>query len=114
MDGDNKKNKPLSEKYGVTGYPTIKFFSQDNKEPEAYEGGRSEADFVKFLNDKCGTQRAVGGGLSDEVRNPRCLIGAPIDRNHRLDAWQSSIAWLTNSSWLPEMQETRFTRKPPF
>jgi hypothetical protein len=37
-----------------------------------YEGGRSEADFVNFLNEKCGTQRAVGGGLTDKVR--RALI----------------------------------------
>lgn len=34
----------------------------------AYDGGRSEADFVSFLNDKCGTHRAVGGGLNDKVR----------------------------------------------
>jgi protein disulfide-isomerase A6 len=38
-----------------------------------YEGGRSEADFVNFLNEKCGTQRAVGGGLTDKVR--RALTG---------------------------------------
>ncbi len=37
-------------------------------EPEEYDGERSEEAFVKFLNEKCGTQRAVGGGLNDEVR----------------------------------------------
>lgn len=68
MDADDKKNKDLAKKYGVTGYPTLKFFAKDNKEPEPYDGGRTEADFVQFLNEKCGTQRAVGGGLNDLVR----------------------------------------------
>jgi len=67
VDGDDKKNADLSKKYGVNGFPTIKFFSKDNKEPVDYEGGRSEADFVAFLNEKCGTQRAVGGGLTDQA-----------------------------------------------
>lgn len=32
-----------------------------------YERGRELADFVKYLNDKCGTQRLPGGKLSPEV-----------------------------------------------
>jgi len=67
VDADAAPNKPLAEKYGVKSFPTIKFFSKGNNEPEDYEGGRSEADFVSFLNEKCGTQRAVGGGLTDEA-----------------------------------------------
>jgi len=67
VDADAAPNKPLAEKYGVKSFPTIKFFSKDNKEPESYEGGRSEEAFVSFLNEKCGTHRAVGGGLNDQV-----------------------------------------------
>ena len=71
VDADAALNKPLSEKYGITGYPTLKFFSKENKEsPLAYEGGRDEASFVAYLNEKCGTQRAVGGGLNEEVGPP--------------------------------------------
>lgn len=47
----------------MTSYPTIKFFPAGSKEAELYSGGRSEADFVTFLNEKAGTHRAVGGGL---------------------------------------------------
>jgi protein disulfide-isomerase A6 len=66
IDADTGANKPIAQKYGVSSYPTIKFFPKGNKSnPESYEGGRSEADFVNFLNEKCGTHRAVGGGLSD-------------------------------------------------
>lgn len=54
-------------KYGVSSFPTLVFFSKDNKEGESYDGGRSEEDFVNFLNEKCGTQRAVGGGLNEQA-----------------------------------------------
>ncbi|KAE9400234.1 protein disulfide isomerase [Gymnopus androsaceus JB14] len=65
VDADDKKNEGLKTRYGISGFPTIKFFSKDNKEGETYEGGRSEADFVKFLNEKCGTHRSPTGGLLD-------------------------------------------------
>ncbi|EDR00989.1 protein disulfide isomerase [Laccaria bicolor S238N-H82] len=67
IQADDKKNADISEKYGVTGFPTIKFFSKGSKEAEDYDGGRTEGDIVKFLNEKCGTKRAVGGGLNDEA-----------------------------------------------
>ncbi|THH06424.1 hypothetical protein EW145_g4097 [Phellinidium pouzarii] len=67
VDADAKPNAPLAIKYGVNSFPTLKFFSKDNKEGESYDGGRTEEDFVKFLNEKCGTQRAVGGGLNEEA-----------------------------------------------
>ncbi|KAJ7284994.1 protein disulfide isomerase [Mycena rebaudengoi] len=67
VDADDKKNKDLAKKYDISGFPTLKFFPKGSSVPEAYEGGRSEADFVAFLNEKCGTHRAVGGGLSDKA-----------------------------------------------
>jgi len=71
IDADAKLNKEIAATYGVTGFPTIKFFAKGSSEPIAYEGGRNEAEFVEFLNEKCGTQRAVGGGLSDKAgRHP--------------------------------------------
>ena len=39
----------------------------DKKEPLNYEQGRSEKDFVDYLNEKAGTHRLVGGGLSDSA-----------------------------------------------
>jgi protein disulfide-isomerase A6 len=65
IDADAAPNKPIAERYGVRGYPTIKFFPKGSKEPVDYAGGRSEDDFVSFLNEQCGTQRAVGGGLTN-------------------------------------------------
>lgn len=65
IDADSEKN--IGQKYGVTGFPTIKFFPKDNKEGEAYEGGRSEEDFIKYLNEKCGTSRTISGDLDSEA-----------------------------------------------
>ncbi|KAF9510233.1 hypothetical protein BS47DRAFT_1373360 [Hydnum rufescens UP504] len=55
FDADAEENKPIAKEYGVNSYPTIKFFPR----------GRSEADFISFLNEHCGTHRAPGGGLDD-------------------------------------------------
>ncbi|KAF7312259.1 Disulfide isomerase [Mycena indigotica] len=67
IDADDQKNKGIAAKYDVKGFPTIKFFPKGSTEAVSYEGGRSEADFVNFLNEHCGTQRAVGGGLTDQA-----------------------------------------------
>jgi len=39
--------KPLCEKHGVSGYPTIKTFAPGDDDGESYEGGRSLADLQK-------------------------------------------------------------------
>lgn len=67
IDADAALNKELAGRYGVASYPTIKFFPRGGKEVEDYEGARAEEAFVNFLNEKCGTNRAVGGGLNDQA-----------------------------------------------
>src|SRR5258705_287339 len=67
LDANDEKNSAVSKKYEVQGFPTLKFFPKGQSEPIDYEGGRSEEDLVKFLNEKCRTQRKVGGGLNDKV-----------------------------------------------
>jgi len=46
--------KPLCDKYGVRGYPTIKFFNPPDEEGEDYKGGRSLAELKKFAKDELG------------------------------------------------------------
>jgi len=65
LDADDHKS--VATDYGVTGYPTIKFFPKDNKAGEPYEGGRSPQDFVDFINSRAGTERTVGGGFSEQA-----------------------------------------------
>ncbi|GJP46365.1 hypothetical protein CLOM_g5659 [Closterium sp. NIES-68] len=60
---DADSHRSLGEKYGVSGFPTIKWFPAGNKDGEDYSEGRDLADFVKFINEKTGTSRTVSGAL---------------------------------------------------
>ncbi|KAJ4968427.1 hypothetical protein NE237_015128 [Protea cynaroides] len=64
---DADKYKDLAEKYGVSGYPTLKFFPKSNKAGEDYDGGRDLDDFVTFINTKCGTSRDGKGQLTSKA-----------------------------------------------
>jgi len=58
----------MASKFGVTGFPTIKFFARGAKEnPETYEAGRDPQSFVDFINQKSGTQRNPDGSLKEEA-----------------------------------------------
>lgn len=63
VDAEAENSKATAKEQGVSSYPTIKFFPKGSTTPEAYTGGRTEKDFVEFINSKAGTHRAVGGGL---------------------------------------------------
>jgi len=60
---DATEEKTKAGEFGVSGYPTLKWFPKDNKAGENYEGGRSITDFVEFINEKTGTQRTKDGGF---------------------------------------------------
>ncbi|KAL2623345.1 hypothetical protein R1flu_003550 [Riccia fluitans] len=88
---DADGHKELGERYGVSGFPTIKFFPKENKEGVEYEGDRDLADFVDFLNKEAGTHRTPSGGLTenagrieqlDEVAKE--LISAPAEERHSI------------------------------
>jgi len=63
VDAEGENSKATAKAQEVASYPTIKFFPKGSTTPVEYKGGRTEADFVKFLNDQAGTHRAPGGGL---------------------------------------------------
>ncbi|CDP18230.1 unnamed protein product [Coffea canephora] len=64
---DADKYKDLAEKYGVSGYPTLKFFPKGNKAGEDYDGGRDLDDFVTFINERTGTSRDAKGQLTSQA-----------------------------------------------
>lgn len=47
---DADAHKELGSRFGVTGFPTLKFFT--NGEPEDYKGGRTLEDLISFVNGK--------------------------------------------------------------
>jgi protein disulfide-isomerase A6 len=63
---DADAHKELGSRYGVTGFPTLKWFGKSSKsEPLAYEGAREVQAFVDYINQKAGTSRDAQGKLSD-------------------------------------------------
>lgn len=61
---DADKHSSLGEKYGVRGFPTLKFFGTDKANPIEYDQGRSVKDMINFLNEKAGSDVAENGGVT--------------------------------------------------
>jgi len=55
----------LAEKYGIQGFPTLKFFKKGN--PTEYGGGRTENEIVSWINKKTGPP-AKELATSDDVK----------------------------------------------
>eukprot|EP00126_Sphaerothecum_destruens_P002436 Sdes_comp15876_c0_seq1m4977 len=49
---DATVHQNLASRYGVRGYPTIKFFGRDKASPEDYQGGRTTSDLVTFASNQ--------------------------------------------------------------
>jgi protein disulfide-isomerase A6 len=65
-DADDGANRPIAQRYDVKSFPTIKFFPKgSNKQAQDYDGGRTETNFIQWINTKCGLYRITGGALSD-------------------------------------------------
>jgi len=56
---DADQHTELAGRFGVSGYPTLKFFAKGSTEPEDYTSGRSADDVVRFINEKAGTTAKV-------------------------------------------------------
>jgi protein disulfide-isomerase A6 len=63
VDAEAENSKATAKEYGVTSYPTIKFFPKGSTEAEDYTGGRSEVELLEFVNAQTGARRVPGGGL---------------------------------------------------
>lgn len=50
-DVDCTKEQDLCQKYGVQGYPTIKYYKDGDKNGESYNGGRSKDALTSFTAD---------------------------------------------------------------
>jgi len=62
---DADAHKDLGSKYGVSGFPTLKWFTKSDKtNPESYDGGRDLEDLVAHVNQEAGTSRGSDGRLT--------------------------------------------------
>jgi protein disulfide-isomerase A6 len=64
---DADAHRSIGEKYGVTGFPTLKFFAPEDKSGTPYEGGRDLDTLVAEVNKKAGTKRKNDGTFEPTV-----------------------------------------------
>jgi len=104
--------KPLCEKYGVRGYPTIKYFNPPDEEGEDYKGGRSLADLKKFAANELGPGCSVDTleNCSEEQKKElETYIAMPADeRAKMLEDMKTELAAseATHEALLKELQAT--------
>ncbi|KAI9779731.1 MAG: hypothetical protein M1839_007229 [Geoglossum umbratile] len=93
VDAEAPDSKATAEEQGVSSYPTLKFFPKGSTKHQEYEGGRSEEDFVKFLNKHAGTYRVTGGGLNAKAGTIEVLdtIVADINAGEAIDAVSQKV-----------------------
>ncbi|KAM9290496.1 protein disulfide-isomerase-like, partial [Gastrophryne carolinensis] len=71
---DATEESELAQKFGIRGYPTIKFFKNGDKEhPKEYSAGREAADIVNWLKKRTGPAAAT---LNDDA-----AVAALVDAN---------------------------------
>jgi hypothetical protein len=74
--------KSLCDKYGVRGYPTIKYFNPPDEEGEDYKGGRDLAALKKFASTELGPGCSVDtieNCDADQKKELESYIAMPAD-----------------------------------
>ena len=56
---DADADKALGSRFGVKGFPTIKFFPAGSTEAQEYDGGRTAETITSWINGKAGTNAKV-------------------------------------------------------
>lgn len=65
VDADNHKD--LGKKFGVSGFPTLKWFDGKSDKPVDYDGGRDLESLSKWVTDKTGLKPKVKGKLPSKI-----------------------------------------------
>ena len=97
---DADAHKELGSKYGVTGFPTIKYFPKGNKAGEEFNGGRELKDLIEWVNTHANKQRTAGGRYHSSVGVISALseVGRKLiagDAKHALKEGEKLVAEFT-------------------
>jgi hypothetical protein len=104
--------KSLCEKFGVRGYPTIKYFNPPDEEGEDYKGGRTLDDLKKFAANELGPGCSVDAleNCSDAQKKEleQYTAMAADERSSMLDKLKSELssAEAKHEALLKELQST--------
>ncbi|KAG9019924.1 hypothetical protein FS842_007738, partial [Serendipita sp. 407] len=72
VDADGQ-GKSVGAKYGVSGFPTLKWFNGDGKDPEEYNGGRELDDLATFVSKKSGVRSNI------KPPPPQAVVSGDVD-----------------------------------
>lgn len=82
--------KATCERFGVEGYPTLKYFNPPDTDGEAYEGGRSLKELKKFA-------KKLGPGCSAQTWD-KCTDQQKAELQPYLDMSAAELEGLRNST----------------
>merc|ERR1739848_821211 len=93
--GCTAAGKPLCDKYGVRGYPTIKYFNPPDEEGEDYKGGRDLPALKKFVDTELGPGCSADtkeNCSAEQLKELQVYIDmAPADREAKLTELKNSL-----------------------
>lgn len=107
LNADEATARPITSKYGVSGFPTLKFLSPPSKgsKVETYQGPRTEQAFLDFMNERCGTEKGAGGILNELAgRIPsldqlaKLYLAGGLTSDVRRDLFDKAREFITSSS----------------
>ena len=78
---DCTEEEAVCSKFGVSGYPTLKYFEKGSDKPLEYQGGRGYDDFKDFVDEQ------LGGGCE-----PSNLEACSEKEKEYLNEWQGKDA----------------------
>jgi hypothetical protein len=92
------EHKDLCSRFGVRGYPTLKWFDAGSSDPTDYAGGRSVEDFVAAINEKVGTSRRVAKAPSSVVELTASnfdaiILGTDLNKWRLVEYYASWCEW---------------------
>ena len=64
---DADENKSLGKRFGVQGFPTLKWFDGKSEKPVDYSGGRDLESLTKFITEKTGLKPKAKKAAKSEV-----------------------------------------------
>lgn len=75
-DVDATVHTGLAQRFGVQGFPTLKFFKKGSTDPIPYDGGRDAAGLTRWMNENT--------GLNKKVKVPQTAVTVLDDENFDL------------------------------
>ena len=87
--------KPLCDKFGVRGYPTIKYFNPPDEEGEDYKGGRDLPALKKFVDTELGPGCSAGtmeNCSAEQLKDLKEYMAMPEDeRATKLETMKAAL-----------------------